>query len=53
VTTRYKDLEGCLDQKLPDARIMEDQPILLEDKVGEGCCVCACVCACVCVWVGV
>jgi hypothetical protein len=31
---RYKDLEGSLDQKLTDARIMEDQPILLEDKVG-------------------
>ncbi|KIY94279.1 Putative ubiquitin carboxyl-terminal hydrolase 11 [Monoraphidium neglectum] len=30
--SKYKDLEGCLDQKLPDARIMEDQPILLEDK---------------------
>jgi hypothetical protein len=30
---RYKDLEECLDDKLVDARIMEEQPVLLEDAV--------------------
>lgn len=31
---KYKALEGSLGEKLQEARIMDDQPILLEDKVG-------------------
>lgn len=34
--TRYKNLEDSLNEKLSEARIMEDQPILIEDKVRRG-----------------